>query len=203
MWAADWRFRRTLLSGLTTIFVLPAWAAAQSGDGPASPAWSPYLVGALLGVLSMLTFYFSNKPLGASTAYARAAGLVGRAVAPRHTRSLPFYCEKTEAKVDWQVMLVTGVIAGAFLAAWSGNELTGRWLPPMWAEHFGPSVWLRLVVAFVGGALMAFGARVAGGCTSGHGISGALQLSVGSWIALAGFFVGGVATAMMLYGLAS
>ena len=40
------------------------------------PAWSPYLVGALIGVLSMLTFYFSNKPLGASTAYARLAGMI-------------------------------------------------------------------------------------------------------------------------------
>jgi uncharacterized membrane protein YedE/YeeE len=46
---------------------------------------------------------------------------------------------------------------------------------------------------------MAFGARMAGGCTSGHGISGALQLSVGSWIALAGFFVGGIITAMLLF----
>jgi hypothetical protein len=48
---------------------------------------------------------------------------------------------------------------------------------------------------------MALGARVAGGCTSGHGISGALQLSVGSWIALIGFFVGGVITAMLLFHL--
>ncbi len=46
---------------------------------------------------------------------------------------------------------------------------------------------------------MAFGARLAGGCTSGHGISGALQLSLGSWIALVGFFVGGVPTAMLLF----
>jgi uncharacterized protein len=203
MWAADRGFRRSVALGLAAMPVLPAWAAAQSGAGPASPAWSPYLVGALLGVLCMLTFYFSNKPLGASTAYAQVAGMVGRAVAPRHTRSLPFYSEKKEPKVDWQVMLVAGVIVGAFLAAWTGNELTGRWLPPMWVEHFGESLWLRLLVAFAGGALMGFGARVAGGCTSGHGISGALQLSVGSWIALAGFFVGGIATAMTLFGLAS
>ncbi len=46
---------------------------------------------------------------------------------------------------------------------------------------------------------MAFGARTAGGCTSGHGISGALQLSVGSWVALICFFVGGIGTAMLLY----
>ena len=39
-------------------------------------AWSPYLVGALIGVLSMATFYFSDKPLGVSTAYARLAGML-------------------------------------------------------------------------------------------------------------------------------
>ena len=57
----------------------------------------------------------------------------------------------------------------------------------------------RLAVGFLGGGLMAFGARLAGGCTSGHGISGAMQLSFGSWIALQGFFVGGIATAMLLF----
>jgi uncharacterized membrane protein YedE/YeeE len=56
-----------------------------------------------------------------------------------------------------------------------------------------------MAVGFLGGGLMAFGARMAGGCTSGHGISGAMQLSVGSWIALLGFFVGGIATAMLLF----
>ena len=54
---------------------------------------------------------------------------------------------------------------------------------------------LRLLAAFVGGLLMAFGARLAGGCTSGHGISGTLQLSVGSWIAVICFFIGGIAVA--------
>ena len=48
-------------------------------------AWSPYLVGALIGVLTWLTFLFSDKPLGASTAYARVAGMLGKLVAPRHT----------------------------------------------------------------------------------------------------------------------
>ena len=58
---------------------------------------------------------------------------------------------------------------------------------------------MRTVVALLGGVLMAFGARLAGGCTSGHGISGALQLSVGSWIALICFFAGGIATAMLMF----
>jgi uncharacterized membrane protein YedE/YeeE len=147
----------------------------------------------------MFTLYFSDKPIGASTAYARVAGLIGQLVARRHTDALHFYAEKKAPKIGWEVMLVIGIVIGAFLAAWTGGEVTGRWLPPMWVARFGESVWLRLVVGFLGGGVMAFGARIAGGCTSGHGISGALQLSVGSWIALAGFFVGGVITAMLLF----
>jgi uncharacterized membrane protein YedE/YeeE len=149
----------------------------------------------------MLTFYFSNKPLGASTAYARLAGMLGLAVAPKHTESLKYY-QKNKPAVDWEVMLVLGAILGAFFAAWHGGELTGEWLPPMWAARFGEgSLMLRLGAALVGGVLMAFGARLAGGCTSGHGISGTLQLSVGSWIAVICFFASGIATAMLMFRL--
>ena len=177
-------------------------SAVRSGTDPLAypgPAWSPYLVGALIGVLSWLTFYASNKPLGASTAYARVAGMIGNVVAPRHTESLPYY-QENKPRVDWEVLLVVGVVIGAFLAAWLGHELTGEWLPAMWVARFGAgSMALRITFAVVGGVLMAFGARMAGGCTSGHGISGALQLSVGSWVSLVCFFIGGVATAMLMY----
>jgi uncharacterized membrane protein YedE/YeeE len=176
--------------------------ADQMGTDPlaySGPAWSPYLVGALIGGLTMLTFYFSGKPLGASTAYARLAGMAGRLVAPRHTDALPYF-QKKRPEVEWGVMLLLGVVAGAFLAAWQGGELTGEWLPPMWAARFGEGAFgLRVVAALAGGIFMAFGARLAGGCTSGHGISGTLQLSVGSWIAVFCFFAGGVATAMLLF----
>ncbi len=163
-------------------------------------AWSPYLVGALIGVLSMATFYFSDKPLGVSSAYARIAGLIGQRLLRRgHVESLKLY-QETEPKVEWELMLAVGVVLGAFLAAWSGGELTGQWVPAMWAERFGDAVWPRLAVAFVGGAVMTFGARLAGGCTSGHGISGTLQLGVGSWIALICFFIGGALVAFPMYG---
>lgn len=191
---------------LLLLFVsFPAIAlAAEPGTHPqdySGPAWSPYLVGALIGLLSMLTFYFSDKPLGASTAYARLAGMIGKAVAPRHTESLKYYQDNKPA-VDWEVMLVVGAIGGAFLAAWQGNELTGEWSPPMWEARFGAGTFaLRWATALIGGVLMAFGARLAGGCTSGHGISGALQLSVGSWVALICFFIGGIATAMVMFRL--
>lgn len=194
---------KPLSLGVVTVALSPLLAlAAEPGTDPrayAGPAWSPYVVGALIGVLSMLTFYFSNKPLGASTAYARLAGMIGRAVAPQHTESLVYY-QKNKPAVDWEVMLLAGVVLGAFLAAWHGGELTGEWLPAMWTARFGEgSLGFRLGAALLGGVLMAFGARLAGGCTSGHGISGTLQLSVGSWIAVICFFVGGIATAMLMF----
>ena len=165
------------------------------------PAWSPYIVGALIGVLTMLTLTFSKKPVGASSAYADTAGIIGRLVAPRHIASLDYYQEHTPA-LNWTLVFVVAAIAGAFLAAWSGGELNGRYLQDLWVARFGDdSFVLRTLAAFGGGALMAYGARMAGGCTSGHGISGTLQLAVGSWIAVICFFIGGVATALLIYRL--
>jgi uncharacterized membrane protein YedE/YeeE len=163
------------------------------------PAWSPYFVGALLGVLSWLTFYFSDKPIGASSFYATLAGMVGKLFARRHIASLEYFKKKPPV-VGWEFAFVLATIAGAFLAAWTGGELTGRWLAPMWEARFGEgTIGLRAFVALAGGVLMAFGARLAGGCTSGHGISGTLQLGVGSWIAVICFFIGGIAVAMPLF----
>ena len=163
-------------------------------------AWSPYLVGAGIGVLSWLTFYFSDKPIGASSFYAAVAGGIGKVVAPGHTAGLEYY-KKHPPRMDWSVVFVLFTILGGFIAAWTGGEFRNEWLHPMWVARFGDSIAFRALVASAGGVLMAFGARLAGGCTSGHGISGALQLNVGSWIALLSFFAGGVAVAMLLYRL--
>lgn len=163
-----------------------------------SPEWSAYLVGALIGVLSMFTFYFSDKPIGASSAYAKLAGLVGNLFSKRHTMSLKYF-QDNAPKIDWEVMLLVGVILGAFVSSISTGDITNEWVPRMWADRFGTGIPLRLLACFAGGAVMAFGARMAGGCTSGHGISGALQLSVGSWIALICFFIGGAGTAAILF----
>ncbi len=200
------RATRRAAGGIMGALFLPTLAQAlpQELDGASplaypGPAWSPYVVGALIGMLSWLTFYFSHKALSASSAYANIAGLLGKIVAPRRVAKLPYYQEK-QPRLNWSLMLLAGISIGAFLAAWTGNEITGRWLPPMWAARFGEdTLWLRLLAAFAGGGLMAFGARLAGGCTSGHGISGTLQLSVGSWVAVGCFFISGIVVAMALY----
>ena len=70
----------------------------------------------------------------------------------------------------------------------------------MWSERFGPGVPKRAAAAFAGGAVAMFGARLADGCPSGHGLTGLMQLSVSGFIALAFFFGTGVAVAYALYG---
>lgn len=187
------------------LVLVPGLAGAQEGGTDPlaypGPAWSPYLVGAGIGVLVLLTLTFAGKPIGASSAYASVAGMLGRLVAPRFTDSLKYYRDHKPG-INYTVVFLLGTIAGAFLAAWTGGELTGRWLPPMWEARFGAdSLGLRLAAAFSGGVLMAFGARLAGGCTSGHGISGTLQLGVGSWLAVICFFLGGIPIALLLFRL--
>lgn len=164
------------------------------------PAWSPYVVGAAIGVLSWLTFYLSNKSIGASSFYADLAGFLGKAVAPRHTQSLVYFKENP-AGVSWEFVFVVAIIVGGAIAALTGGEFANEWVPPMWEARFGDSVALRAAIGFGGGLLMAFGARLAGGCTSGHGISGTMQLNPGSWIAVICFFIGGVAVAIPLFTL--
>ena len=193
---------RSHLAFLLLALVLPpcAFAAGPALDATnyPGPAWSPYLVGAGIGVLSWLTFYFSDKPIGASSFYATAAGLIGKALAPRHTKELEYF-KKEPPNVNWSFVFVLATVAGATVAAYTGGGVMNEWLPQMWRDRFGDSLPLRGGVAFGGGILMAFGARLAGGCTSGHGISGTLQLNVASWIAVACFFIGGIAVAMLLF----
>ena len=167
----------------------------------AHATWSPYQAGAGIGVLSWLTFYFSDKPIGASSFYANVAGLLGRKLAPGHTAKLKYFQENPPQLLNWESIFILAAVLGAFLAATSAGDYDGRWLSPLWTERFGnDSLLLRLVVAFSGGVLMAFGARAAGGCTSGHGISGTLQLALSSWIMVVSLFVGGIATALWMYG---
>lgn len=197
----------TIRISLLTFFLLgPATAAQAAQELPVpypypEPAWSPYLVGFLIGILVLTTLALAGQKIGASSAYADAAGIIGRLMAPRHIAALTYF-QNTKPGISWTLTIVLGAIPGSFIAAWTGNELTGTWLQDMWVARFGTnSGWLRAGAVLLGAALMSFGARLAGGCTSGHGISGTLQLAVSSWIAVVCFFIGGIATAMLMYRL--
>ncbi len=163
-----------------------------------SKSWSPYLAGALIGVLSWIAFLIADKPLGVSTTYVRLTHALARQLLPQRT-AMSLYFGKYEVTVDWQMMLVLGIFLGAMLSAATSHDLKAEVVPDLWKRHFGRGIAIRWLWAFVGGVLLLFGARLAGGCTSGHGISGGLQLALSSWIVFISMMVGGIAAANLIF----
>jgi len=168
-------------------------------------SWRPYLAGALVGVLATASVFVSTKVLGkakylgASTTFVRSAGLVEKTVAEEHVENNAYYQSK-KVKVDWQFMVVAGIFIGALASSMIDKSFKLESIPPIWAERFGTSVPVRAVGAFLGGIVAMFGARLAGGCPSGHGLSGLMQLSISGFLAMAGFFGAGVLVAHLIYG---
>ncbi len=151
-----------------------------------------------------MTFATVNKPLGITTAFENSAALTEKAVAPAAAEQNKLFADKAKdgksPKIDWEWMLVIGVFVGAFISSKLSGDRTKEKVPALWAWRFGPSVALRFAAAFFGGAIMMFGARLAQGCTSGHGISGALQLAVSSWIFVPLLFLAAIATTFAIFG---
>lgn len=166
--------------------------------------WSPYLAGALLGVLAIVSVYATTQwmgktnYLGASTTFVRAAGLLERTVFPERVAANEYFT-KEKVRVDWQFMLVIGIFFGALISSKTDRSFKLESVPPTWRERFGPSIGKRAAGAFFGGIVAMMGARMADGCPSGHGLSGMMQLSVSAFIALAMFFGTGVIVAGLLY----
>jgi uncharacterized membrane protein YedE/YeeE len=161
--------------------------------------WNPYVAGACSGCVSILSVWVAGKYLGASTTFARSAGLIEQIFAAEHVARLDYFI-KYAPKIDWQWMFVVGIAIGALISSLLSSSFEFKSVPDMWAERFGTDSSKRAVWAFIGGAIALFGARLAGGCPSGHGLSGTLQLSVSGFIALACFFIGGITMAKILYG---
>jgi len=164
--------------------------------------WSPYLAGAGIGVLSWITFGLMGKALGASTTMVRWVGLLESLVSAEHVRANAYFTKYIIDKpaIDWQMMLVIGLPLGALISAVLAKSYRSESVPDLWKWRFGPNPALRYAAAFLGGAIMLFGSRLAGGCTSGHGISGGLQFSVSSWLFFASFFTAGILSAFVLFG---
>ncbi len=160
--------------------------------------WSPYVVGAGIGILSWFTWLISNESLGTSTTYARIAGMIEKVFRGKKVEEKLYYSE-VKPKVDWQMMLVLGVIIGAAISALVSGDFDWHWTQTVWEDRFGTNVLLRLVFAFAGGILLGLGARWADGCTSGHGISGTMQLAISSWVSAIFFFVGGILVAQLIF----
>ena len=181
---------------------MSAIANARTADiAVASPGrLTPYLVGVGLGVLSWIAFAVAHDPLGITTALSRvgqpvAALAIGADAAAQNSywRPMPF-------SWDYGVLFLVGTLAGSFACALTLGRFRLEAAPRFWRNRFGSSVVKRLVAAFASGALLMYGARLAGGCTSGHGLSGGLQLAVSSWLFLIVMFASGITASFLIFG---
>jgi uncharacterized protein len=128
-----------------------------------------YIAGPALGLLVVALFLAANQPLGASGAYVQTMKTARR---------------DTDA-VGWRVWYLAGIFGGGLLAAVLGSGVRFRW-----GYELLTDAWTRPVavaVVFVAAVVMGYGARLAGGCTSGHGICGTAQRSAASWATTATF----------------
>ena len=126
-------------------------------------AWSPYLAGALSGVVGILSVWIAGKYFGASTSFVVTAGMIEQVFGPERVAQMAYFI-KVVPKIDWQWMFMIGIVLGAFIAAVTSGSFKLQAVPDMWAERFGArSVGKRAVFAFIGGAVAMFGARLADG----------------------------------------
>ena len=124
--------------------------------------WNPYLAGALTGLVMVFSVWLSGKYFGASTSFVVTSGMLENLVAPERVAGMPYFL-KTGTHVDWQWLFVAGILVGSFLSARLFHDFQWQAVPPMWETRFGPSRLKRGVVAFLGGAVAMFGARLADG----------------------------------------
>lgn len=163
------------------------------------PFWSPALAGLALGLVLLLTFVLTGHGLGATGATTRLTAWLGLGMAPAATHANAYLgpmVERGNPLSSWITWQVIGVAMGALLAAFMGGrfrvQLDG-------ARSVGTP--RRLATALGGGLLAGFGARVAAGCTSGLGLSGAATLGVAAFVFLALFFASGLIASRLVKGL--
>jgi hypothetical protein len=165
--------------------------------------WSPYIAGGLLGIVGVLAVWLSNSLLGASGAFESVAGLIGQAVAPTLFDNTYFNFVMPPG-ITIGVVLLVGMFFGGMVGAWTSGTL--KWgkkdaanSDEQWKRIFGPQVWKRWALAFVGAIILEYAAGIAGGCTSGLAISGGMLLAPAAFLFIAGMFATGIVTTLIIY----
>ncbi|MGM0585275.1 MAG: YeeE/YedE thiosulfate transporter family protein [Pseudomonadota bacterium] len=174
------------------------------------------------GVLLGLVFFAAValvKPIGVSTQFVIFDGILWDAVNPAAVvpseeaasgwTSPNAYLAKSGGKyaanvadpLNYSFVFVIAMMLGAMISGLmrGGNGTRENRMPAIWRANFGDSVAARYGAAFAAGFLVLFGARLAGGCTSGHMMSGIMQTAVSGYIFAAGAFAVGIPTAILLF----
>jgi len=172
---------------------LGASPAPVSAARRARAYWNPYLVGVLLGCVLLASYAVAGRGLGATAAFSALDAWIAGLVSPAHVQANPIharYWNDGAPLVQWTLFLLAGALVGAFVSGWQGGRLALR-------VERGPRVSdsTRLLLAFGGGFVAAFGARIAKGCTSGQALTGGAILNVGSLVFMAAVFASAYALA--------
>jgi uncharacterized membrane protein YedE/YeeE len=149
------------------------------------------IAGAGIAAVTLSLLFLANRRLGISTGLEDVCSLL---------IAQPYFQRRAVASGrKWRLPFVIGLVLGGFLSA----VVTGGWTPT-WdlgrfdqAIGFGPAG--KLAWMFIGGLLIGFGTRLAGGCTSGHGIFGVSNLERPSLISTVSFMAGGILTTQLVY----
>ncbi|MEO8676775.1 MAG: YeeE/YedE thiosulfate transporter family protein [Casimicrobiaceae bacterium] len=150
------------------------------------PYWNPYLVGILLGLVLLATYLVTGRGLGATGAFSAVAAGIAGALSPEHVAANAVhakYWNDGAPLVSWTLFLLGGAFVGAFVSGRAGNRVR-------WRVERGPNVsdGGRLALAFAGGFIAAYGAKIAKGCTSGQALTGGAILNVGSLVFMVAVF---------------
>ena len=162
--------------------------------------WSPYLVGFFIALLAIGSLSLFHKTIGTSVTFVKMAAFFWSIVDPQHLQENLYYQDylQNKAWIDWQVMLVLGIFLGAFISRRLSAKVSTGSKAIKWHLTGGTSP-KRYIAAFLGGIIVMLGARFAGGCTSGHAISGGFQLALSGWLFMIGVFALGIPTAFIMY----
>lgn len=169
-------------------------SGALSGTRTASkPYWNPYFVGFLLGLVLLATYAVTGRGLGATGAFSSVAAWLAGLFSPDHVAANTVhsrYLNDGAPLLSWTVFLLIGAFVGAYLSgrqAGRGGFMIER----------GPRIsdQGRMMLAFGGGFLAAFGAKIAKGCTSGQALTGGSILNVGSLVFMVSVFASAYALA--------
>jgi uncharacterized protein len=158
------------------------------------PYVHPYLGGTVLGIVLFLAFLMTGNGLGSSGATSRIDAALVDAVAPQHVDNTPYLLRMAGGDKnpldDWIVPVFFGALLGGFTSGFIGGRVKLE-------TTKGPNISnrMRWLMAFLGGTIFLYGARMARGCTSGQALSGGATLAAGSWLVMFAIFGGAYALA--------
>ena len=177
----------------------PAGAAVSRPAAVAGPQpyWNPYVAGIGLGLVLLASFVVMGRGLGASGGVSAAVAWLMNLVAPSHARGREwlagYFVGGSSPLTEWLVFEGLGVFTGALVSGLLARRA-------MFIVEKGPRVSrrTRFLLAFGGGALMAFGAALGRGCTSGQALTGGSLLNLGSWAFMLMVFASAYAVAPLM-----